>query len=227
MFLALVDSIGEQLDVSVAMVEPARADVVYMCGLPTGKALDRWQPLVVPVMAQNRYRQRPVYFSDVLLRSGLVGSTLAELSGRRIAYNEGGSFSGYHMLLVEMARLDIDPASFHWHRTGSHLASLRSVGEGSADLAAIDSMIFDLDGAKPDARVVTSLGPWAAPPISVNRHRRDLAAELTQLMATMHENERGRQILRGYHVTHLVQVDETPYQHLAEVVAGLGPSVRA
>lgn len=80
------------------------------------------------------------------------------LSGKRLAYNEPASLSGY----ISLQR-DTEMPFSQEILTGSHRASLCAVAQGDADIAAIDNQTFALLRAhEPLAKKVHVIG-WTAP----------------------------------------------------------------
>ena len=150
---------GSGLD-TTEVADPLDADLAFVCGLPASQMGGTHRPLLAPVLDRDRYRGRPWYFVDVVARS-----RTQPLNGRW-AFNEVASFSG-HVAVHHGLRLRGFEAS-EWLPTGSHQASLEAVAQGQADLAGIDSMILDL-APYPDLELVTSWGPWPAPPIVASR----------------------------------------------------------
>src|SRR5689334_19349568 len=83
------------------MLDRGEAQVGFICGLPYALKVDRPHPLVellaAPVMRGVRYQDRPVYFSDVVVRNDSAFRYFADLRGACWAYNEPGSQSGYNL----------------------------------------------------------------------------------------------------------------------------------
>ncbi|MEX2280627.1 MAG: PhnD/SsuA/transferrin family substrate-binding protein [Acidimicrobiia bacterium] len=110
---------------------------------------------------------RPVYFGDIVVADQSDRVTFKDLAGARFAYNEEGSLSGHRMMIDHLQAIGSDLSFFGGAiRSGSHVASLRLVANGSADCAIIDSTLIDDRVEGTDAiRVVTSVGPYPAPPL--------------------------------------------------------------
>ena len=214
-WLAAHSKLGFESDPAEALDDP---DVLFMCGLPTGRGAVRFEPLVAPVLAQQRYGGRPVYFSDLVVRRGSSGPPEPSW---RIAYNDRDSFSGWIAPRSGLAALGLDPSAITWIATGSHMDSLEAVLTGVADAAGIDSMVMDLvDGeAAPSEALVTieSFGPWPAPPIST-RAGVDVSVrdELASTLASMHEDAAGARVLSSWGVEVLAPVDAADYRRLAQ-----------
>jgi ABC-type phosphate/phosphonate transport system substrate-binding protein len=160
-------------------------DLIYMCGLPASKMLATHAPLAAPVLSPGRYRDQPVYFTDVVTGGSaqhLPELALSELAGQRFAYNHRGSFSGWVALRLGLAEAGIDLDQITWVESGSHHQSQEMVRVGEAEAAGIDSMIRDLTDDHPP---VASFGPWPMPPIMVSgRLHPDLVADLADAIAS-------------------------------------------
>ncbi len=80
----------------------------WICGLPYVLKADRPRPgvelLAAPVMAGARYAGRPVYFSDIVVRSDHPARSFDELRGARWGYNEPRSHSGYEIVRYQLAQ---------------------------------------------------------------------------------------------------------------------------
>ncbi len=128
---------------------------------------ENWQLQAVAAPRSHRegFEGMPVYFGDVIVRADSRYISFDELAGTVFAYNEESSLSGFHMMLDHLATNGRDLSFFSSTvASGSHMASIEMVAEGTADCAIIDSTI--LDASMPDhLRTILSVGPYPAPPI--------------------------------------------------------------
>jgi ABC-type phosphate/phosphonate transport system substrate-binding protein len=160
-----------------------RADVGFVCA-PTY----RWMrervtllPALVPL--DPRAGGRPVYFADVVVRAGSPVARFDELRGRRWAYNDRNSRSGWFSMLE---RVGGDARFFsETLHAGSHLRSLAAVREGRADAAAIDSNVLFRERCD-DLRIIETWGPYPIQPAIVRNGVEDalksrLAAALLEI----------------------------------------------
>jgi phosphonate transport system substrate-binding protein len=228
LFGSLLGWLGVRLQVEFDMAGankgtdgPVADRVVYQCGLPAGRQLDRFEPLVAPVGSAARYQGLPVYFSEVVVRADHPAKLVSDLAGTRFAYNQEGSFSGWVAPRHGLEQLLISPDSMTWTRTGSHRASIDAVIDRTADAAAIDSMILDLE-APTGLRTIASFGPWPAPPISASL---ELDSEFRQKMkaawSEMHLDREGGRILEKWPIDRLAAVESARYEDLPRVAARL------
>ena len=147
------------------------ADVGFVCS-PSYKWLRQELDLLpVPVPADARANDRPVYFGDVVVHEQSPFVKFEDLRGRRWAYNDRSSRTGWFSMLDRIA--PSPPQAFFSEvvHAGSHLESLRRIGSGHVDAAAIDSNTLlnqaKRDGSAAKVRVIESWGPFPMWPIVI------------------------------------------------------------
>lgn len=120
------------------------------CGYPLTHALAGKVKLVgTPSYAAFGCRG-PAYASLFVVRRDDPAMRLADLRGRRAAFNSRDSQSGYNALRAAVAPLAEGGRFFgEAIETGAHLASMQLVTAGGADLAAVDCVTFALAPAEP------------------------------------------------------------------------------
>ena len=117
--------------------------VCWICGLPyvwkADQPLAAVELLAAPVMQGARYADRPVYFSDVVVRQDSRFQRFEQLRGASWAYNEPRSHSGCTITRYHLATLG-ETGDFFGRvvESGAHQISLRLVLEGGVDASAID-----------------------------------------------------------------------------------------
>jgi phosphonate transport system substrate-binding protein len=205
-------------------------DVGFICGLPYVRLADApasvVELLAAPVLQGERYRQKPVYFSDVIVRSDSPYTCFDDLGGCTWAYNEATSHSGYNLVcssLLERGK------TLHYFGTmvksGSHSRSLQLVLEGRADAAAIDSHVLDVALAQNkelalQLRVVTMLGPSSIPPVVVARSLDpDLKYQMREALLTMHDDPDMARALHEGRIDHFVAVTDGNYNDIRSIYA--------
>src|SRR2546421_7491320 len=121
-----------------------RAAFGVVCGLQYVLARDYLEVLAAPVMRGPRYLDRPVYFSDVVVRADSPVRRFEDLSGARFAINEPTSHSGYGVLCYTLAERALDWSFFREAvESGAHERSLELVLAAEAEAAAIDSTVLE------------------------------------------------------------------------------------
>jgi phosphonate transport system substrate-binding protein len=167
------------------------------------------------------------YFGDVLTTFD-GPETLANLAGRRVAYNDEVSLSGYHSLRLALAAAGIAVADVALVRSGSHLRSLELLLGGEVDAAAIDSNVWrrrlrtDPAVGAGRLRPIAALGPHPVQPLVA---RAGLPPELTRAVRTAcllaHDSAAGP-ALRDAELARFVKVDDAHYASLRAELAELG-----
>jgi ABC-type phosphate/phosphonate transport system substrate-binding protein len=107
------------------------------------------------------------YCSLVVVPADSPAADLADLRGRRVAFNAPDSQSGFNVLRAAVAPLAQGGRFFaEAIATGSHAASLELVAGGGADVAALDCVSFALfqRGGRPATESVRILCRTAAAP---------------------------------------------------------------
>ena len=210
--------------------EAGRVDAGFICGLPYVRLADApdspVELLAAPVLQGERYRQKPVYFSDVIVRSDSLYTCFDDLSGCTWAYNEATSHSGYNLVcssLLERGK------TLHYFgamvKSGSHARSLQLVLEGRTDATAIDSHVLDVMCSQNkdlalQLRVVTMLGPSSIPPVVVARSLDPgLKCRVREALLTMHEDPDMARVLHEGRIDHFVAVKDTDYNDIRSIFA--------
>ena len=155
--------------------------VCFVCSVPyllfSTAGRIRMEVLAAPVLRGRRYADRPVYFSDVIVRADGPWRSLADLAGTRWAYNEPYSHSGFVVALHGLAELGAGPEFIGQAiEAGFHDDAIRFVVEGRADWAAIDSQVLELATRRDPRlrhrlRVVATLGPFTIQPVVASTRR--------------------------------------------------------
>jgi phosphonate transport system substrate-binding protein len=213
------------------------AHLGVMCGLQYVVAADEGaQPgvklLVAPIMCGHRYASRPVYFSDVVVRSDSFIRSFADLRGAAWAYNEPTSQSGYNITRYTLATRGETGAYFsRVVFAGSHQRSLALVLDGSVDAAAIDSVVLERElhervGLAQRLRVVDTFGPSPSPPVVVSRRVTDtIRKALSLILRDLHLAPEGSALLASGGVQRFVPVVDSDYDPIRSM-ALVAKSVR-
>jgi phosphonate transport system substrate-binding protein len=245
---AVTDHIAERLGVSAefivdlpwqereSLLDTGRIQVAWICGWPYVRKVDRPEPaielLAAPVMRGARYKDRPVYFSDVVVRHDSRFHTFADLRGASWAYNEPGSHSGYNVVRYHLATLGEVSGYFgQVIESGAHQVSLQMILEGRIDASAIDSTVLEEEfhrqpSIRSRVRILEALGPSPIPPWVVLRSLApDLRRSLRELLLGMHRDPEGRAILAQAHMTRFAHVEDSDYDVIRDM-ARLAEQVR-
>lgn len=155
-------------------------DLAFICGLPAIRyhhtQPQQLQILATPVLAAERYSDRPIYFSDVIVNGTSPAQHFSDLVGQVFCFNDRGSNSGYNLVRWFVLQNDLGENFLdNQIESGSHQRSLEWVIRGKADWAALDSTVLDQIWRdhpewRNQVKVITTIGPAPMPPIVVATH---------------------------------------------------------
>ena len=196
--------------------------ICWICGWPYVIKADRPDPkielLVVPVPSGERYAGRPIYFSDVVVRSASPYRTFSDLQGRRWAYNEPRSHSGYNLVRYYLSCAGVGEGYFgRVVESGAHRRSLQMILDDRVDASAIDSTVLDWEmrhhpEVRSEIRIIETLGPSPAPPwVIPTSLSLDVRAVLQNTLLNMHKTERGRAVLAVGQIDRFVTAQDEDY----------------
>lgn len=212
----------------IDMLLRGQVDVGFICGLPYIQQLSLPQPTVdlvaAPVMTGDRYRDQPIYFSDVIVRHDSDIMHFSDLRGRSWAYNEPNSQSGYNIMRYHLYTLGETRGFFgRIAESGAHLSSIEMVLDGGVDAACIDSIVLDRalrnrPTLRDRLRIIAELGPSPIPPVVVSSSMTAPRRQALMLeMLSMHEVASGRELLQANHVRRFAQADHDFYQTIVHM----------
>jgi phosphonate transport system substrate-binding protein len=218
-------SVGRSLD----QFDGGELDVAFICGLPYVYLTRRPEPpvelLAAPVLTGDRYAAAPVYFSDVIVHRDSGLDSFDDLRGKRWAYNEPMSHSGYNVVrnkLIEMRETNgffADVVEAGWHQ-----AAVRMVADRSIDASAIDSQVLQIEirnnpRLASELRVIDELGPSTIQPVVASASlpdaaRKDIAAVLFQ----MSDDPEAEAFLRRAFFRKFVPVEDSDYDDIRRML---------
>lgn len=212
-----------------AELERGTMHAAWICGAPYVRLRGRGiavELLAAPVWKGDRYQDRPVYFSDVLVREDSPFTRFEDLRGARFAVNEPGSLSGYECVRGELARRG-EPGPFFGavFASGAHQNSLALILSGEVDAAAIDTTVLEEEirrqpGLAARLRAIHTIGPAPMPPVvaaaALSPKTRTL---LRDALVSMHTTAHGAQILAGLPVARFAAISDADYEPLRALLA--------
>jgi phosphonate transport system substrate-binding protein len=209
-------------------LDAGKLHAAWICGMPYIQRADQDDPLiellVAPVMRGERYQDRPVYFSDVMVRHNSPYQTFADLKGVRWSYNDRGSHSGHNVVRWYLATHNLDGDFFgSVVGSGGHQRSLQMLLNNEIDASALDSTVLETELRRDPSlaeriRRIEIIGPSPIPPWVVNRHLApDLRDRLRRAFLTMHEDSRGQDILAAGDYARFTAVTDQDYDPVREM----------
>lgn len=209
-------------------LEGGEIDAAWICGAPYVEKMGRRLPLellAAPVMADPRYQDRPIYFSEVIVRADSLCRTFDDLCGATWAYNEPHSHSGYHAVRYFLTAHGLKGSFFgRVVESGAHEISVRMIREGLVDSSAIDSTVLDLlyraePGLRNDLRVIEVIGPSPCPPYVVGTHvPPELRSAMRETLLSMDKDIKGRAVLERAMMRRFAAVRDADYDPIREML---------
>jgi phosphonate transport system substrate-binding protein len=213
-----------------------QADVSFLCGLAyieLRRQGEPIEPLAAPLLRESRYSGRPIYFSDVIVRSNSPFHSFADLRGCSWAFNEPYSHSGPGITCYRLIELGERQDYFgSVIQVGWHEHSIRLVHAGEVDASAIDSHVLaltlhDHPELAEGLRVIDTLGPSTIQPVVAAAWLdKGLKADLRSVLLEMNTDAEARTVLAGRLVHGFAAIADADYDDLrrmraACVAAGL------
>lgn len=233
-YLALRLSLAVLLVVDISwqererLLDEGKIDLCWICGLPyiwkVAQTPGWIEPLVAPVMSGNRYHNRPVYFSDVVVHVDSPYHQLADLQGASWTYNEPGSHSGYGVVRYALA-LRGQSLDFFGRvmASGAHQTSLAMILKREVDGSAIDSTVLELEllhhpEIADQIRIIDTFGPSPIPPWIVSRTvPAEMRTALHDSLVNMGTEPVGRAILQKVGMARFEPVTDSDYDPIREM----------
>ncbi len=240
----VVARVGQALGMPTELIEGSSldqladgsVDVAFLCGLPYVRLCRErpgmLRPLAAPVLAEARYQDRPVYFSDVIVRRDSPFRSFAELRGQKWAYNDPDSFSG--CLLVRHHLLQIGETEAFFGRltfSGRHQESIRKVLDGEVDGSAIDSQVLGVELLRnPDLagefRVIAVLGPSTIPSVVATAGvPQEAQARVCDALCELGRDPASRTVLAGGLIRRFAPIDDRAFDDIRQKLAVVENSV--
>jgi phosphonate transport system substrate-binding protein len=209
-----------------------QADLAFICGLPyvlSTKPAPGGAPIeaiVAPVLQGERFQDRPIYFSDVIVHRDSPFQSFADLRGCSWAFNEPQSQSGYGITRYWLARMGETNGYFgEVIQTGFHQKSIRMVCRGEIDATAIDAQVLAVELRRypklgKQLRVIESLGPSTIQPLAAARRLpRSIKHDIQTILAKIHLDHTARSYLARGFIDRFVPVNDTDYDDIRDMLA--------
>lgn len=218
-----------------ALLDRGEVDVAWVCGLPYVLKADRgefYRLLAAPVMAGERYRGRPVYYSDVLVSRNSGIDTIQDFQGKRWAYNEPRSHSGYNAACYWLSEHNYTWDHFGAvYEAGKHTRALSWLAEGLIDGAAVDTTVLEWETRRrpelaQQLRAIDTLGPSPMPPWIVHaRVPEEVRRALRNALCASADRSEGRDLFAQHHLVGFSLVQDSDYDLIRrwdQIARGLG-----
>lgn len=230
----LSDKLSREIHLTVGADyrEIFHADLTFICGLPyvlytqpyaTHSAIEA---LVAPVLRGERFQNRPVYFSDVIVHRDSPFNAFSDLRGCTWAYNEEESQSGYGITRYWLTKMGETNGYFREViRAGFHQKSIRLVCQREVDASAIDAQVFAIElrdhpQLAEQLRVIDSLGPSTIQPFAAATHLPlELKQEIQTIFVGLHQDPTTHPYLNQGLIDHFTMVSDADYNDIRQMFA--------
>lgn len=204
------------------LLESGEVDLAFICtyAYVLGKEEFGLQPFLVP-----QINGKTTYRSYILVPEDSTVSTFKELKGKRFAFTDPLSNSGYlyPRFLIKQEGVTVDNFFKKTIFTYSHDHSIEAVFEKIVDGAAVDSLVYDyLIEQKPEykdkIRIIDTSEEFGIPPIvvssGVNLDTREI---LKDLFLNMHNIQEGKAILHHLKIERFKEQDDADYELIRKI----------
>ncbi len=194
-------------------------DVAWIC---TGGWRELRESGKVELLAVPQVNGQTSYRSYLVVRSDAPYQTLAQLQGGRIVYSDPLSLTGCRIPRQMFEKFGFTPESFFSKSffSFSHDASLWAVRRSLADVAGVDSLVFDfLKTHSPEEvaglRIISISEELPIPPLVVGTWVPGAERQRWQgVLTSLHEDPQGAFVLRRLGIDRFVLADPQRYQAL-------------
>ncbi len=239
----LLDALGQRLNRPVSLVQRrtyaevndlVRSGDVDMALVCTSAYVQGHDAFGMDLLAAPVVRGRTVYHSVLIVQASSTARSMAELEGHVFAFTDPMSNSGRAYPTHLVRQLGKTPESFFGRTffTYSHDDAIRAVAAGTADGAAVDSLVFENALARDPAlgnrvRVIHRSPPFGIPPAVVGPGvRPQLREALREALLGLDRTDEGRAALAAAGIDRFTMVDDSAYDSVRDLVAVAGLQTR-
>ena len=171
-----------------------------------------------------------VYYSYLIVPDDSNAQGLKNLRGKVFAFSDPLSTTGRLVPVYWLKEMGETPERFFKKTvyTYSHDNTIKAVAEKLVDGGAVDSLVYDATVARhPDyshsVKVIQKSQPFGNPPVVVPPGLDpQLKKQLRDLFLTMHEDEKGKSILKDLLIDRFVIPDDRFYDPVREMANKVG-----
>lgn len=204
------------------LVRNGSVEVAFVCG---GPYVDGHKAFGMELLAAPQAYGKSVYHSYIIVPKDSPAEQLRHLRGKTFAFTDPLSNSGKLVPTYMLARMGETPEGFFRKviYTRSHDKSIKSVAQKIVDAAAVDSLIWEYeDRTNPEftskTKIIERSPAYGIPPVVV---RKDLdpklKEQLRQVFLKTHEDEKGREILKGMMIDKFVLIKDSAYDSIRDM----------
>ena len=230
----LIDYIGDHLNYKIQLIQrktygdinelflKQQIDLAFICSGPyaVGKEKYGFEALATPVI-----REKPFYQSYLIVNKNSSIEKIEDLRNGVFAMTDPASNTGAMVPLYWLAKMGEKPETFFKNvtYTYSHDNSILAVARSLVDGAAVDGIIWEYYNARnplntSQTRVIKKSIPFGSPPFVASKYLASKIKEKARdLLLNMHQDPKGRPILKELMIDRFVSPKDTWYQPVREI----------
>jgi len=226
----IVEYIGQKLDCPTEIIYvnshddyfDVAADMSFICGLPyilfMEQVPDALELIAAPVLLGERYQNKPIYFSDVIVAKDSSYQQLQDLRGKKWGYNEKISQSGYGITRHHLLKMGETDGFFgRVIDAKSHQNTMSLVADRKLDAGAIDTQVLEVEWIqhpelRGQLRIIDSFGPSPIQPVVVDKRMPDvLKSDIQGVLLAIGQDENAKAELAKGIFKRFVKVTDSDY----------------
>jgi phosphate/phosphite/phosphonate ABC transporter binding protein len=239
----LLDYIGDHLNYKIQLIQrktygeinelflKQQIDLAFICSGPyaVGKEKYGFEALATPIIRGN-----PFYQSYLIVNKNSSIEKIEDLRGEVFAMTDPASNTGAMIPVYWLAKMGEKPETFFKNvtYTYSHDNSILAVARSLVDGAAVDGIIWEYYNARnplntSQTRVIKKSIPFGSPPFVASKYLAPKIKEKARdLLLDMHQDPKGRPILKELMIDRFVSPKDTWYQPVREIKKQLNIAYR-
>lgn len=207
-----------------AQLKSGDVDIAFVCGAPY---VDGHDDFGLELLVAPQAYGDTVYYSYIIVHRDSPIRSFEELRGKTFAFMDPLSNSGKLIPTYMLTRMQETPESFFKSTiyTYAHDKSIKAVAQKVVDGAAVDSLIWEYaNRINPEftskTKIVAKSQPCGIPPVVVRPNLDpEMKQRLQQIFLGAHEEEPGKQILKGMMTDKFVVLQDAAYNSIREMKA--------
>jgi phosphonate transport system substrate-binding protein len=230
----LLGYIGDHLNYKIQLIQrktygeinelflKQQIDLAFICSGPyaVGKEKYGFEALATPVIRGN-----PLYQSYLIVNKNSSIENIEDLRGSVFAMTDPASNTGAMVPLFWLAEMGEKPETFFKNvtYTYSHDNSILAVARSLVDGAAVDGVIWEYYNARnplntSQTRVMKKSIPFGSPPFVASKYLTlNIKEKARDLLLDMHQDPKGRFILKELMIDRFVSPKDTWYQPVRDI----------
>ena len=193
-----------------------KAELGFFCGRPY---VDGHDDFGLELLVAPRVDGKTTYQSYTIVHKDSSAENFEDLQGKVFAFADPLSNSGKLVPTYKLAKMGHIPETFfkRYFYTYAHDKVIKAVAQKIADGGAVDSLIYDYEKQfnpvfTSQTKIIDKSPHYGIPPVVVPRGLDpELKKDLKAILLSIHEDPKGKEILKGMRIERFVEVDDSAY----------------